>query len=196
MDRIKGSTRTRTGDNGFTELVQGERIPKSDYLCFIYSEIQEAIVLTTIWNLKYNLLEDQDLHLLKKLINPELNNLGASLWSKITLRDFCPSNETYKEYENRRLEINSNFKSARDFIVFSTIPSCELYLINIKFRKIEHYIWYVIHKYYGYLSEYHSEELTNTGSFYNMLGDYFFNLCRYVQQKLNEKEDYWNIQNN
>lgn len=183
--------RTRNGSKGFTELIKGHRIPKSDSLCFFNNEIQKTIVLIQLWIKKYSLLDTTDLELLSKLANPELGKLTASLWAKLEMQQLAPSPELLQLFETRLSEINKQFKSADEFLVFNSTPALEFYEIALYLRNIEHYVWTVIHRFYSFDISNFTEEAVITGDFYNLLGDYAFTLCRFIEKKVSAKEEYW-----
>jgi cob(I)alamin adenosyltransferase len=185
-------TRTRTGNSGFTELIKGHRIPKSDSICFINNEIQKAAVLIQFYIHDYkHLLDAKDLELLSTLVNPESNKLIGSLWAKLELSQLVPDNNLIIEFEERLSEINSQFKSAQEFVVFKSIAALEFYYITLFFRNIEHFVWVVVHRFYSFTPENYTDEVNITGSFYNLLGDYLFNLTRLIEKKMTSTEEYW-----
>ena len=202
-NRINGDTRTTNGDSGYTELISGKRLPKSHRICYIYNYLQKTINNITLWVLRYNsfdLLEKEDLRLLKELRNPGINDLGANLWCKLQNNKYIISDSLVAEFNQRRIVLNSQFKNAQEFVVFHTIPSCELYNLCIDIRNIEHFCWDIIHHYDTFNPEDYSVQSQKTGSAYNMLGDYMFNLCRSVEKKLctaikfSPEEEYWDNQ--
>lgn len=198
--RIKGFTRTKKGDTGFTELVQKYKYPKSDELCFIYNYFQSAILdlqlfLNSVDN--KNLLDIEDYEIINTIKNPILGDTTAILWTKVqedNLKDKLDkiNIDSRKLIEDRNKYLNSLFPDADEFIVFTATEVCELGKLWLKIRNIEHLVWKCIHRFHSYDIRSIPKDVRGLGSFYNLMGDYFFNVCRYIQKyKLNKEEEYW-----
>jgi cob(I)alamin adenosyltransferase len=185
------SLRTRKGNSGFTELIKGNRVPKSDQLCFINNGIQRAATRANLLNKEYNFLHKEDAELIGKLVNPELGKLIASLWAKLELNEMAPQLSLLESFEARLSEINKGFKSEHEFVVFHSVPALKFYMVTLDIRDVEHFAWCIIHRFYGYAEENFSDEVQITGSFYNLLGDYFFNVCRLIEKDHYGKVEYW-----
>lgn len=198
-NRINGNTHTKKGNSGFTELVKNYRYPKSDELCFIYNYFQSTVLDLQLFlnSVKdTNLLDKEDLEIIELFKNPILGDTSSILWTKL---DDNLKSKIYKiNIDNRKIiqdrtdYLNSLFPDAKEFIVFTDTTVCSLGKIWLKVRNIEHLVWKCIHRFHSYHIDSIPEDAKGMGSFYNLMGDYFFNVCRYIQKyKLNKEEEYW-----
>lgn len=186
------SARTRKGDSGRSEVLEGYTLPKSHQIILLQSYIQLLMVWTTRINIKYgSLLDDKDLKILVELKSICCNNLGTSVYKKLTPDEVFLPIELKEKIETRINEIKKAIPNAPEFVVPSTLQQCDFMEYMIWERITEHYLWVMVDNIF-FLPENQSPECKIITSTYNALSDYIFQLMRYLTYKNNEVETYWN----
>jgi cob(I)alamin adenosyltransferase len=179
---------TKTGDQGETGLVDGQRVSKSSLQIACYGEVDElnAIigVLMSTLNKRFG-PEMTDL----EYIQNKLFDLGSLLACPEEKRDSFKlagiKKETIAMLEKRIDEMNDVLVELKNFILpGGDISASTAHVARTVCRRVERTFVLTQSSMKNYLPE-------NSLIFINRLSDYFFVLSRFINFELNEKEIIW-----
>lgn len=186
----KSKVYTKTGDQGTTGLVSGNRISKSDSRIDLYGELDElnSRVGYSSSQISSDLQFNQIMSFLHH-IQSALFDLGSNLACEVENRQKYNlpqiSDEFITEIETEIDRMDSELPPLKNFILpggskaASSFHLCRTGARNVE-RKLVHY--HATTK----------EELPlNSAVFLNRLSDYFFVLARYVNMQLQVEEINW-----
>lgn len=181
---------TKTGDEGETGLVGGERVSKTDKRIDLYGEVDELNsrigIVTSYLSKDEILLRSHDF--LKKIQN-NLFNLGSNLACEESQRQVYKlpqidiSMISLMEIEIDFME--ENLSELKNFILpGGSLASAHTHLCRTSCRRVERLLW-----------DFHlttKEELPlYSAIFLNRLSDYFFVLSRYLNKFYKVQENQW-----
>lgn len=188
----KSNIYTKMGDNGETGLVGGTRVSKADARIDLYGEVDE---LNSWIGLAISKLSEEifskEIDYLKK-IQCYLFDLGSNLACEASLREKykLPSlnEEVILTIEKKIDKYDAQCEKLKNFILpGGSEAAATLHLCRTVCRKIERKM---IH-----FKALHEEELPlHAAPFMNRLSDYYFTLARYVNLKMEIKEEAWKPQ--
>jgi cob(I)alamin adenosyltransferase len=190
MTRIT-SARTRKGDTGESEVLEGKVVPKSNPILILQSQAQIIMVWSARLIIKYgNLLDDIDLKLLQEIKSVESNNLGASIYKGLVPDALFLPVAFREKVETRIVDIRDLIPNAPEFIICSTLMQCDFMEMNLQVRILEHYLWKMVDSLFFSPKNQPSETAVITST-YNALSDYVYQLMRYLTYKTNTTETTW-----
>ena len=186
----KSKVYTKTGDQGTTGLVSGNRILKSDSRIDLYGELDElnSRVGYSSSQISSDLQFNQIVGFLHH-IQSALFDLGSNLACEVENRQKYNlpqiSDEFITEIETEIDRMDSELPPLKNFILpGGSIAASSFHLCRTGARNVERK-----------LVHYHAttkEELPlNSAIFLNRLSDYFFVLARYVNMQLKVEEINW-----
>lgn len=187
MSEKKSSVYTKTGDKGYTSLVGGQRVHKSDHAIDKYGEIDElnSVVGFLIASLKDNHQLSSNIACLK-YIQSRLFDLGSNLacFAEQRIQFKLPKLESdvilFLEKEIDKLD--KDLKPLKNFILpGGTIPASIAHLARAVCRRAERSI---AKGDLDLLPE-------NSLEFINRLSDYFFILARHLNSTEGISEELW-----
>ena len=186
----KSKIYTKTGDNGQTGLVSGNRVSKGDHRIHIYGEVDElnsCIGLVLAQLKKENLLSEE--YDFIQDVQSRLFDIGSNLACELEFRKkyqlpqiLLGNIEDVEEVIDR---LDSELPVLKNFILpgGSTIAA-QLHIARTVCRRIERNL-------VSFSSHTPEEIPTNSLEYINRLSDYLFVMARYVNQKLNIEEVIW-----
>lgn len=190
MTRIT-SARTRKGDSGESEVLEGKIVPKSNEILLLQSQAQIIMVSSSRLIIKYgDLLDEEDLQLLTKLKSIESNNLGAAIYKGLTPDDVFVPYEYLDSIDTRIKQLRNAIPNSPEFITCSTLMQCDFMELAQQIRILEHYLWKMVDSLFFSPKNQPSETAIITST-YNALSDYVYQLMRYLTYKTNTTETTW-----
>lgn len=190
MTRIT-SARTRKGDSGESEVLEGKVVPKSNEILLLQSQAQVIMIWAARLIIKYgNTLDEKDLQLLTKLKSIESNNLGAAIYYGLIPDNVFVPFEFKEELEQRIKDIRDAIPNSPEFITCSTLIQCDFMELVQQIRILEHYLWKMVDSLF-FSPKNQPPETAVITSTYNALSDYVYQLMRYLTYKNNSTETTW-----
>lgn len=183
----KSKVYTRTGDEGKTGLVSGNRILKSDSRIDLYGEVDELnsrIGFAASLMIKFP-IEVTFIHMLQSALFDLGSNMACEFENRTKYNLPQITDELVKEIEDEIDRMDSTLEPLKNFILpGGSQCSAALHLARTGARNVER-------KLVQYKEE-TQEELPALGLiFVNRLSDYFFVLARYVSKTENIPEIPW-----
>jgi len=186
---MKSKVYTKTGDQGLTSLVSGNRIEKSNIRIDLYGEVDE---LNSMLGFALSLLPsdsfDHEKVFLQR-IQSSLFDLGSNLACEVENRSKYKlpkiTVDLISSLENEIDRMDGELEPLKNFILpGGASAAATFHLCRTMARKVERL-----------LVSFHretTEDLPENSLVYlNRLSDYFFVLSRYVNKRLNVKEQLW-----
>lgn len=184
----KSKIYTRTGDEGKTGLVSGNRILKSDSRIDLYGDLDE---LNSRIGFALSLLDStfsQEInfnHILQSAIFDLGSNMACEFENRTKYNLPQITESLIKDIESEIDRMDTNLEPLKNFILPGGTPAgAALHLVRTGARGVER-------KMVHYQQE-TKEELPQLGAiFLNRLSDYYFVFARYVNHKVNAQEIAW-----
>jgi len=181
---------TKTGDQGETGLVSGNRTPKSDERIDLYGELDElnSRIGIVCAHLASEIKLSQLNHFLHR-IQSAIFDLGSNLACEAENREKYKlpqiTDEFISEVELEIDKLDAELESLKNFILpGGSVIASLLHLCRTNARSVER-------KIVKYADATHEELPSNALVFLNRLSDYFFVLARYVNKVLGAEEILW-----
>ena len=183
----KSMVYTRSGDEGITGLVSGNRILKSDSRIDLYGEVDElnsrigfAAALMTKFPVEVDFI-----HMIQSALFDLGSNMACEFENRAKYNLPQITEAVIKDIENEIDRLDSHLEPLKNFILpGGSASAAALHLARTGARNVER-------KLVHYKEETH-EELPALGLiFLNRLSDYFFVLARYVGKSENVPEITW-----
>lgn len=183
----KSKVYTRTGDEGKTGLVSGNRILKSDSRIDLYGEVDELnsrIGFAASLMIKFP-VEVDFIHMLQSALFDLGSNMACEFENRAKYNLPQITEELIKEVENEIDRLDTHLDPLKNFILPGGTPSAAaLHLARTGARNVER-------KLVQYKEETQEELPAFSLIFVNRLSDYFFVLARYVSKAENAPEIPW-----
>lgn len=187
----KSKIYTRTGDEGKTGLVSGNRILKSDLRIDLYGELDE---LNSRIGFALSFLETQFQaeinfnHILQSAIFDLGSNMACEFENRSKYNLPQITEDLIKNIESEIDRMDAELEPLKNFILpGGSQAASALHLVRTGVRHAERKLFH-----YQQISQ---EELpVHSGIFLNRLSDYYFVFARYVNKKLNTAEIAWKPQ--
>lgn len=181
---------TKTGDQGETSLVSGNRASKADLRIDLYGDVDHlnSRIGVALAHMGLNKIFHEEVNFLHSL-QSSLFNLGSNMAceaenrAKYKLPQLTMAIIEKMEQEIDRMD--NELEPLRNFILpGGTLAAAELHLCRTAARSVER-------KLIRYFKQTQEELPENSAVFLNRLSDYFFVLARYVNKKENGPEILW-----
>jgi len=186
----KSKVYTKTGDNGETGLVSGNRTPKSDIRIDLYGELDElnSRIGLSCSKLSQDIEFQQTVNFIHH-IQSAIFDLGSNLACEVENRAKYNlpqiSDEFIGDLEFEIDKLDSELPPIKNFILpGGTVTSASIHICRTNARTVER-------KLIGYFNTTKEELPQNSVIFLNRLSDYFFVLARYVNKIKNVEEINW-----
>lgn len=186
--------RTGNGDTGFSNLVSGLKIRKSNDICGLQNYIQlfNIELKSFVFDSEaYKKLPDSHHLFLEYLYSSFCNSFSASVYFNFETENYTLPKERVLYLETLITLLGDQVEDAQEFVVVEKdLLSLERTMIYI--RQIEHYFWRMLdmNNYYFIADDVKKIRESNTlnfSRFLNALSDYFFLLIRF----LSSETQYW-----
>lgn len=184
----KSKVYTRTGDEGKTGLVSGNRIFKSDLRIDLYGELDE---LNSRIGFSLSLLDSQFKtevefnHMLQSAIFDLGSNMACEYENRAKYNLPQITEGLIQQIEGEIDRMDSELEPLKNFILPGGSPAAAaLHLVRTGARGVER-------KLVHYKNESHEELPAFSAVFLNRLSDYYFVFARYVNKKLKTEELPW-----
>lgn len=185
----KSKVYTKTGDQGQTGLVSGNRILKSDERIDLYGELDElnsriGVSLSLLAGPEYESI-GQFLRSLQSAIFDLGSNMAceAEFRAKYNLPQI--TEKLIQEIEDEIDRMDSELTPLKSFVLpGGSYPAATIHLCRTNARSVER-------KLIAYSTSSKEELPVNSLIFLNRLSDYFFVLSRYVNKSKNTEEILW-----
>ena len=184
----KSKIYTRTGDEGKTGLVSGNRIIKSDIRIDLYGDLDE---LNSRIGYACSLLDSGFsteiifLHTIQSALFDLGSNMACEFENRLNYKLPQITPELIVAIEQEIDRMDEHLEPLKNFILPGGTPAASAFhLVRTGTRTVERKL--------VYYSENKKEELPELGLILlNRLSDYFFVLARFVNKKANAKEILW-----
>ncbi len=189
----KSKIYTKTGDEGKTSLVSGNRTYKSDLRIDLYGELDE---LNSRMGYSYALLPDEfsKIKNFLQILQSALFDLGSNMACEFENREKYNlpqlTEELITQIEKEIDEMDQELEPLKNFILpGGSLASASLHLVRTGSRNVERKLVHYEHV---------TKEILPPLSiiFLNRLSDYFFVLARYVNKKMQGPEILWKPRQN
>jgi cob(I)alamin adenosyltransferase len=185
----KSKLYTRTGDEGKTGLVSGNRILKSDTRIDLYGEVDELNsrigLACSQLSEKGHLEEVKFLHLLQSALFDLGSNMACEFENRAKYNLPQLTESLVKDMEASIDQMDSELGALKTFILpGGTVSSSMVHLARTSTRTVER-------KFVEYHTDTQEELPFLSLIFINRLSDYLFVLARYVNKKEGGEEIYW-----
>ncbi|PIE80920.1 MAG: ATP:cob(I)alamin adenosyltransferase [Candidatus Delongbacteria bacterium] len=178
---------TKTGDEGKTSLVGGKRVSKGDLKVNCYGDVDE---LNSFIGFSRSLLKSSNIESKESIdkdlywVQNRLFDLGGYLATSLDIRVSTPYDDRAVSYLEEKIDfMDKELEPLKHFIIpgGSTLAS-SIHICRSVSRRVERL-----------MVNLREEETLDPVmlKFINRLSDYFFNLSKYINLKLNIKEDKW-----
>ncbi len=184
----KSKVYTRTGDEGVTGLVSGNRIPKSDPRIDLYGDLDELNsrigFAISLLDSKFKAEIDFN-HMLQSAIFDLGSNMACEYENRAKYHLPQITESLIKHIETEIDRMDAELEPLKNFILPGGTPSASaLHMVRTGAREVER-------KLFSY-QKHSGEELPQLSAiFLNRLSDYYFVFARYVNKKLNTEEIPW-----
>ena len=197
MDRITRA-RTSKGDDGYSEVLQGFRIPKKEDIYLAQCEMEDCLLDAIDILIDYeHVLDKEDLLILKELILIEFNNLGGNIYVGLNPEKF--NFDGWEKYVPEKLHnlllerldyFSNKLENAPNFTIPSNRRESKISRFKVSVRRLEIYLWKIVYSLY-FDPRNAPEPAKKIVATYNCLSDYIYQLNRYISYAYGNKEVYW-----
>lgn len=184
----KSKIYTRTGDEGKTGLVSGNRIMKSDLRIDLYGDLDElnSRIGYACSHLDNNFAEEvKFLHIIQSALFDLGSNMACEFENRSKYKLPQITDQIIKEVENEIDRMDAQLEPLKNFILpGGTSAAAAFHLARTGTRSVER-------KLVNYEQSTKEELPVLSLIFLNRLSDYFFVLARYVNKASNRMEITW-----
>lgn len=175
---------TKTGDQGTTGTLDGERVSKGSSLIELNGTLDELNAYLGVCTSSLKMTDDfeqrNDIIETIEWIQNGLYNLGTEVSSNFTIIRFEPKHPD--SLERKLDELTVKMPPQTKFILYSgTLEATEIHVARSLARRAER-------SFVRYLDEIGEKQYPHSYQFINRLSDYLFTVARYLNQELGGTE--------